>query len=272
MDEIPLFLQPYTNDHYRVDSFTVEGAEGLLRAITGQAAYIKPRLGNLVRLPPRVESRGEPSWRLLPEPAPVLWMDELFRQSYRPQKATVELHLAPAEPRSLLGLRRLQQLAEELAGLGRAKGLFTQRQGLEIDFSDQAAWAYSKDWRTGEAGLLVHRRGQRTCWFNLPDAKLGWILDEADLAKQLTRHILALLRIAIEAPDELAPAIGLEPTTTVRIGHLSEASATSASFPMGHRNRVRIDPVEALSVHDLQARTASVADELVAGLAQPFRL
>ncbi|MEU5691763.1 toll/interleukin-1 receptor domain-containing protein [Actinosynnema sp. NPDC020468] len=45
-DEIPLFLQPRTADHYPVDAFTVEGAEDLLRAITGQAAHPRPPMGD----------------------------------------------------------------------------------------------------------------------------------------------------------------------------------------------------------------------------------
>ncbi|GAB3491023.1 toll/interleukin-1 receptor domain-containing protein [Amycolatopsis cihanbeyliensis] len=78
--EIPDFLQPYAADHYPVVSLTTSGAEGLLRAVTGQAAHIRPPLGPLVSLPPRSgpgagtpEARrdsGQPRWTAPPEPPP----------------------------------------------------------------------------------------------------------------------------------------------------------------------------------------------------------
>jgi hypothetical protein len=42
--EIPLFLQPNIADRYKVDGFTITGAEGLLRTITGQPAHRRPQL------------------------------------------------------------------------------------------------------------------------------------------------------------------------------------------------------------------------------------
>lgn len=53
IDEIPDFLQPYAATHYIVTALTVEGAENLLRALTGQPAHIPPPLGPPVHLPPR---------------------------------------------------------------------------------------------------------------------------------------------------------------------------------------------------------------------------
>lgn len=53
-DEIPLFLAPQTADHYLVQDFTVEGADDLLRAVTGQPAYLRPSVNPVVvRLPTR---------------------------------------------------------------------------------------------------------------------------------------------------------------------------------------------------------------------------
>lgn len=42
VDEIPLFLQPRTADHYVVDSFTEEGAESLLATLRGGPAGRSP--------------------------------------------------------------------------------------------------------------------------------------------------------------------------------------------------------------------------------------
>jgi transcriptional regulator with XRE-family HTH domain/DNA-binding NarL/FixJ family response regulator len=45
-DDIPLFLQPFTADHYRITEFSLVGAESLLRVITHQPA-VTPSLGEL---------------------------------------------------------------------------------------------------------------------------------------------------------------------------------------------------------------------------------
>ncbi len=52
IEGIPLFLQPHAADRYPVSSLTVEGAEGLLRTITGQPRHLRPTLGRPLVLPP----------------------------------------------------------------------------------------------------------------------------------------------------------------------------------------------------------------------------
>jgi hypothetical protein len=56
--ELPDFVQPFAADHYPVRAFTAEGAETLLRAITGQAAHLPPPLGPLIELPPKSAPGG----------------------------------------------------------------------------------------------------------------------------------------------------------------------------------------------------------------------
>jgi hypothetical protein len=57
-EEIPVFLQPQTADHYRVTELTVTGAEDLLRDLTGQPPYLRPTMnGRVVSLPPRLFAR-----------------------------------------------------------------------------------------------------------------------------------------------------------------------------------------------------------------------
>ncbi|MFF0488672.1 SEFIR domain-containing protein [Nocardia sp. NPDC004068] len=54
IDDIPLFLQPGIADHFLVSELTVEGAEDLLRVITEQPPYARPRRNSaVVRLPTR---------------------------------------------------------------------------------------------------------------------------------------------------------------------------------------------------------------------------
>jgi SEFIR domain len=53
IDDIPLFLQPRTADHYRITDFSVGGADELLRILTRQPSYQRPPRGSLPILPPR---------------------------------------------------------------------------------------------------------------------------------------------------------------------------------------------------------------------------
>jgi len=53
VDDIPLFLQPRTADHYRISEFSLDGADELLRVLTRQPPYRRPAQGNLPVLPPR---------------------------------------------------------------------------------------------------------------------------------------------------------------------------------------------------------------------------
>ncbi|GAA2280216.1 hypothetical protein GCM10010402_41210 [Actinomadura luteofluorescens] len=45
VDDIPIFLQPYTADHFLITSYAPEGAEDLLRLIHGRPPYTKPETG-----------------------------------------------------------------------------------------------------------------------------------------------------------------------------------------------------------------------------------
>lgn len=52
LDDVPLFLQPYTASHYPVAELTDAGAETLLRVLTRQPAHLRPPLGTVPLLPP----------------------------------------------------------------------------------------------------------------------------------------------------------------------------------------------------------------------------
>jgi hypothetical protein len=52
VDEIPMFLQPYCADHYRVTELVDGGITDLLRAITGQPGCVRPERGAFPTLPP----------------------------------------------------------------------------------------------------------------------------------------------------------------------------------------------------------------------------
>ncbi|HET6711025.1 SEFIR domain-containing protein [Amycolatopsis sp.] len=270
-NEIPDFLQPNAADWYEVPATTPEAAESLLRVLTRQPRDIPPALGPRLVLPPR--SGAGPDHRARTTVAsglPVVWRPELLPPGYRPQGPLVEVHLVPASPFARYGVLQLERIGDELATSGRATRLFTQSQGISVASSAEAAWAVSTDWRAGESGLAVLRGGQRTCWFALPGANIGWILDRADLAAKLAERLDLLLRVSLPLPDSFAPAIGLEPVSLTRLGKLSEATANSASLPVNPPERIRVGTEEAYLAEDLRRSRQEVAEELAARLAVAF--
>lgn len=53
IDEIPLFLQPYSLSRYVVRELTDAGITELLRVLTGQPSRVRPALGTIPDLPPQ---------------------------------------------------------------------------------------------------------------------------------------------------------------------------------------------------------------------------
>ncbi|GAB3577674.1 hypothetical protein GCM10027445_43720 [Amycolatopsis endophytica] len=272
VDEIPYFLQPYAVNRYEVTSFTAEGMESLLRVITAQPEHVRPPLGPRTVLPPKSGPGAAPSaprWRPLREPVPVHWLADLMRDRHRPQSAVVELHLVPAAGQGLLGIRQLQRLAGELPGAGRSRQLFSHAQGLHAGSSGQLAWAFSRESRHGEAGLAVRRDGQRSCWFGLPPASIGAVLDEKHLTGQIAARLRLLLELGVDLPEELAPAVGLDNAGMVHLGRVDEPPRTAVTLHW--HDRVRAEPEEALTAADLRSFTQDIADELAGRLAEPLR-
>ncbi|MDT8913393.1 toll/interleukin-1 receptor domain-containing protein [Amycolatopsis sp. PS_44_ISF1] len=273
VDEIPLFLQPYAADHYRVE-LTEPGIEGILRVLTQQPRHVPPPLGPPRALAP-LSGPGSPSprrgglrWRDLPAPVPVIGRSEL-PDFHRGQGAVVEVHLVPADPPARLGVRHLRDAPHEVARLGRERGLFTPDEALKTGSSAEAAWACPADGRRGDAGLAIHRNGQRSCWFALPRATIGSVLDGPDLVTKVADRLGLLADLLRPLPASIVPAIGMDPVAMVRLAPSSELSASSARFP---HLPPRIRPVadDAVSSEDLGRFAREVADELVARLVAVF--
>ncbi|MGW5746718.1 SEFIR domain-containing protein [Amycolatopsis sp. NPDC003861] len=257
--EIPHFLLPNAADWYEVPANTPEAADSLLRVLTRQPRDVPPALGPRPILPPR--SGSAPARITVPGGLPVVWRSELLQVPQEPP--LVELHLVPAPPFPRYGVLQLERIGDELATSGRAARLFSRSRHMSAGSTADAAWAVSSD-RCSALGVL--RGGQRMCWFALPSAKVGWILDRADLTAKLTEVLELLLQISLPLPDSFAPAIALDPVSTTRLGHLSEADARSASLPFVGRERIRVDTEEAFLVEELRSSAQDVAEELAARL------
>ncbi|QWF83009.1 toll/interleukin-1 receptor domain-containing protein [Amycolatopsis sp. CA-230715] len=264
---IPLFLQPNAADRYAVDSITPEGIEDLLRVITSQPRHVRPPLGPPLVLPPQTGPGSMPdaTWSVLSQAVPVNWLPELLPRQGPAQPPLVELHLVPVDPPVRLRVRQLEALRDELPSVGRSRRLFSPSEGLTVDSSHDAVWAYASN-RDGSTGLAVYRSGQRTCWFPATPATIGWLLDRDDLIDQLTDHLGLLADLGLSLPGKIAPTIGMTPTDFVRVGKLGEAAATSVSVPMAQPHEVRFDADEAVAAEDLRTSARSIAQELAARL------
>src|SRR5262249_12983848 len=71
-------------------------------------------------------------------------------------------------------------------------------------------------------------------------------------------------------PEQLAPAIGLEPTSLVRIGQRSDLTSNSAPMSMSNTNHIRIDAEESLTIKELSRFGTAVAEEMVERLIAGF--
>jgi hypothetical protein len=267
--EIPDFLQPYAADHYQISSLTETGAENLLRAITHQPAHLRPPLGPLVNLPPRSGPGAAPQprvprWRSLSEPPPVTWRGGSNSGSFANWAATLELHLVPAAPSERIGIQKLEEAKAELIDVGRARGIFPDELAFLADYSGEGAWAHLADQRGRAAGLAIYRSGQRSCWFALHQARIGWIFDREVVTEQLSTRLAALMDLHFAMPPEVGFALAIEPAQLVRLGLTSEGAASSVSMPPARQDRIRIEPDDAVSADDLRDLTRPVAEELVA--------
>jgi hypothetical protein len=271
-EEIPNFLQPNAADWYEVLANTLEAAESLLRLLTQQPRDVPPALGTRPILPPRTgPTATEPVRPALQGDLPVVWRSEILSKAYQPQSPLVEVHLIPAEPAVRYGVLQLERIRDELATLGRATRLFSHEQSIVVDSSAEAIWAVSTDSHFGEAGLAVLRSGQRTCWFALPKANIGWILDREDLALKIADRVNTLLQVSLRLPGSLAPAVALEPVSFTRLAKLSEMSASSAQLPLSAPARIRIGTEEAFPTEELRHNPHAVVEELAARLAVALR-
>ena len=142
--DIPVWLSPASASYYRVDEFTVAGAEDLLRVLTGQPGVLEPPLGLVPVLPPEgapppaaAGLAGRPGLR-----TEIVIQARLLAGGAVESAAWVAGSLAcrqrrplPAEVREVWGALALPGLVagERLAAAGRAlAGLLLDQAGQEL--------------------------------------------------------------------------------------------------------------------------------------------
>ncbi|MEU8229187.1 5'-methylthioadenosine/S-adenosylhomocysteine nucleosidase [Actinoplanes sp. NPDC048967] len=209
-----------------------------------------------------VHSAEPPSsveWRQVSRPPQVTWRSEFVNRPSSFERAALELHLVPATESSLIELRRLRELAPRLAGELPA---MTQ---LVTGHDDRAAWAWTTDYRSGPAGRVVSRSGQRSAWEPLPGDSLGAVLDEEWIIACLRRMIASLTELDLPSPVRWALALGVEPTIMLSVGRADSLPRTSASMGRG-RGPLQVPAEESVPASHLAALAGEVAAELAARL------
>lgn len=126
IDEIPLFLSPYTTSRFPVTANTLTGAEDLLRVIHRSPGHVAPP----VLAPPVLAPR--------PAPLSVVWCAGLPMHL---DPDAVEVHLVPGEEMAPLALTDMRGVVGQEA---------------RSDEAGTMAWG---------TGLAVLATGQRSAWF-----------------------------------------------------------------------------------------------------------
>jgi hypothetical protein len=213
IESIPLFLSPHTHSHFRVEAYTVVGAEALLRVIHGRPGHVPPP----VLPPPELPSRSVP--------VPVVWRAGMPVETGR-RPGAVEVHLVPGErmgPYSAQDVRRaLSDVASRISGdVG----------NVRLDPSESAAWVTSND-----TGLIVLREGQRSAEFALPASGAD------GLVAALADHIQLLTEVGLPCPAAWIPAAGfasarrvLSPVANSELRSFELAAHLAADLPTSER-------------------------------------
>jgi len=239
-----------------------------ITAETGGTAFGATH-GNVYVYPTeRLERVG---WRSLGRALEVAWRSDMSGQFGLMERSTLELHLVTVGDVDGVEVRRLPGLAEGLGAIGRSAGLFSSSQALSIDSSDRVARASSDDHRAGPVGLAVDRFGQRSAWEALPHDMLGAVLDANFVADRLRQMLVILSGLDLPAPDRYAPALGIQPLSSVTLGQVNTMPRHQAAMNVSAPPHLRVQAEESLPADDVRRLSREVAEELTARLLAAFR-
>lgn len=211
-------------------------------------------------------------WQPLDQPASLAWHRDLVPSSaYMSGPALMEIHLAPVSMTSRVAATRMRQLADELVNLGRANGLFSNTERVEINSSAEVTVASVAGRDGRSAGLAITRSGQRSAWESLPHPGIAYVLDEEHTQERIATLLSLLEAAEVPTAPAYAPAVGIEDTRMVMIERLGAVNPNHASFSYTSGGPVRVDPEEAVTAAMLVGRRGELAEELTVRLLLAFR-
>lgn len=225
-------------------------------------------VGSLISTPKPREPISRLSWEPLTETPSITWRNDFLDSYAQLTTALIEIHMVSI-PALHLEVRRLRQMGDELAAIGREAGLYGAAQALTIEANDRHAYVISQRGRQqDEAGIAVTRTGQRSAWLTLPHDSMGAIFDRDDLRPRLSTLIKLLRSISLPNSEQITFGLRIEPLMLLSVGSASAVGRRSQStMPFASRNSCSIEPEDSVTWQALDANVDDATDELTERLA-----
>jgi len=179
--------------------------------------------------------------------------------------------LVPISVTSRVTATRMRELADELVNLGRAKGLFSNTEQVEVRSSAEITVAAVVGRHPRSAGLAITRSGQRSAWEALPNPGLAYVLDEEHTQERINTLLSLLEAAEVQTAPSYAPAVGIEKPMMVMVERLSAVDPGRATLSHRSDTPVRVDPEDAVTAAMLSGRSSELAEELTVRLLLAFR-
>jgi hypothetical protein len=223
---------------------------------------------NLIGIPKSQEPISRLDWQPLTEAPSITWRIDFLGSYAQLTTALIEIHMISI-PAQHLEVRRLRQMGDELATIGRTAGLYSVARALTIEANDRHAYAISQRGRQqDEAGIAVTRTGQRSAWVTLPHDSMGAIFDQDDIRPRLSALIKLLRSMSLPDSEQITFGLRIEPLMLLSVGSASIVGHRSQStMPFVSRNSCSIEPEDSVTWQALEANVEDVADELTERLA-----
>jgi hypothetical protein len=207
-------------------------------------------------------------WHPLTQTTTISWRSDFLGRYGQSRTTLAEIHMIPV-PALRLEVRRLRQMGDELAAMGRNTGLYSVVQELTIDTNDRYAYVISQSGRQqDETGLAVTRTGQRSAWLALPHDSMGAVFDPGDLRPRLSALIKSLRSISLPDSEQITFALRIEPLSLLSVGSASAVGHRSQStMPFVSRTSCSIEPEDSLAWQAVDSNVDDVAEELTERLA-----
>jgi hypothetical protein len=203
----------------------------------------------------------------------VAWRGQLPSIRREGGASALEIHMLP-QPGQHLAVRKLGELQAGLVGLGRARGFFSDTEGIKPVMDDQLVYCQTLDDNSNSGkGILVTRIGQRGAWLTLPKDDLGSILDLEDVRPRLVNILEMLLNVPAPLANNYAFAIRVAPCLMLMLGSaniLGVRSSATMPYAMSHPDSVDVLPEDYVSVDAISANLDEVVEELLARVQAQF--
>jgi hypothetical protein len=229
--------------------------------VTNLQVAVVAALRNLEARPRGVE------YQALPGPIAVTWRAD-WTTGYEASagEAMLELHVIPIGQPHRTG-REMLQIADGLAPALRRANVVASTAAIDVTSGEEAVIAHfpatPRQWNQPVDAQLrqvrVGTSGQVSVVTSLPRGSMAAIFDPAEVGKQVTMSLRLVGTLQVIGSTTVAIAVGVEPTTMLAVGSISELrNANSVSLGISSE-ALRLEPDEAASRDALDSGAHDVA-------------